>query len=152
MNKKYQQPYLTYWLTSRRTVIIYNCTTYSLPKILQTNENSRNAQTLLTSSLLICNWNFLSYRRMHVCCLRKTVFNFFVNWCLDRFPHLCDFPLKCVQCLAVRTTYTCVNLWSSFLPRCIVCNAVLVIVKPYVRLSVRPSVCQTRALWQNESN
>ena len=36
-----------------------------------------------------------------------------------------------------------------FLPRCMECNAVLTMRFLSVCLSVRPSVCQTRALWQN---
>ena len=37
----------------------------------------------------------------------------------------------------------------SFLPRCMECQRGLATRKVSVRLSVRPSVCQTRALWQN---
>ena len=62
--------------------------------------------------LLICNWNFVSYRRMHFCCLRKTAvfMNSFGNWCLlARFPlipHLRDLLWNYVQCL-VLSTYMC---------------------------------------------
>ena len=108
------------YTTALRYVLIYhtaycnidNCTTYSLTKILQTNENSRGAQTLLTSNLLICNWNFVSYSRMHFCCLRKSVFNSWtvleigVSWLFSTFTRLL---WNCVQCLVVRTTSTCVK-------------------------------------------
>ena len=41
-------------------------------------------------------------------------------------------------------------IFAVFLPRCMECRRGLTMRILSVRLSVRPSVCQTRALWQNE--
>ena len=134
-------PYVTYCFTMRRIVIINrrNCTTYSLPKILHTNDNSRGAQTL-TSSLLICNWNFVSYSTDGCIFLlsMKDCFQFmnnFGNWCLLAAFHIYVTLLwNCVQRLVVRT---CVKQLFTAL-HCMQCG--LAIVKPSVPLSVRSSV------------
>jgi len=55
---------------------------------------------------------------------------------------------------AVSDFYRCCPAWqpvgwlSGLLPRCIECRRGLAMRKLSVRLSVRPSVCQTRGLWQ----
>ena len=49
-----------------------------------------------------------------------------------------------VTCNWVKLQNWCIEVILLFLPRCIACNAVF-------PMSVCPSVCQTRELWQNES-
>ena len=69
--------------------------------------------------------------------------------------------LTLTLCLTLNVTLTlpitsldkCLQYFSTFLPRCMQCRRGLAMrflsVRPSVRLSNRPSVCQTRALWQN---
>ena len=110
---------------------------------MHSNDNSRGAQTLLTSSLLICNWNFVSYRRMDFCCLWKTVFNSLTILSPGRFPHLRDFALK--LCSTFGSTYMCEAAFY---------RAALYATRLGDRKAVCPSVCpfvrQTRALWLNQ--
>ena len=105
---------------------------YSLPKILQTNENLRGAQTLLTSSLLIGNSNFVSYRRNDVCISALFQFtNNFGNWCLLAIFHI--YVTLLGNCVKYSVVLACVKQLFT---------ALHYATRTYSRLSVP----QTRAL------
>ena len=71
----------------------------------------------------------------------------FASWAIS-CEHIClSVCLTLSICLILAQTFLCP--FTTFLPRCMECRRSLAMRILSVRLSVRLSVCQTRALWQN---
>ena len=87
----------------------------------------------------VCWFEFVSARvKTDPCSVRS-------NYVLPR--HEVSVSRRCCGTSRSRTATSRLHPW--FLPRCMKCRRGLAMRILSVRLSVRPSVCQTRDLWQN---